>query len=276
MSLILHDLDGQLRAWPATDRAWQFGDGVFRTGRVEQGQVDDLAGQLTHLLGDARKLALSPLPAPEALAQASQRIAQGHKHARIKWVISAGDSFGGYARAGEPRTLIALSPLNASWRPPQHVPAWICHTRLQAAGDWAGAKHLNRLENVMARRERAPSDCVEGLMCDAHGQLACGVSSNLFWRDRQGRLCTHPLDDCGVRGRTRARILAAAEAQGEAVRFVAERVADVLAEACELVAVNSLWGALSIDAVDDWRAQGRQTEAWMRELLHRPPRAGGA
>ena len=176
------------------------------------------------------------MPAPEALAQASQRIAQGHKHARIKWVISAGDSFGGYARAGEPRTLIALSPLNASWRPPQHVHAWICHTRLQAAGDWAGAKHLNRLENVMARRERAPSDCVEGLMCDAHGQLACGVSSNLFWRDRQGRLCTHPLDDCGVRGRTRARILAAAEAQGEAVRFVAERVADVLAEACELVA----------------------------------------
>ena len=79
MSLILHDLDGQLRAWPATDRAWQFGDGVFRTGRVEQGQVDDLAGQLTHLLGDARKLALSPLPAPEALAQAAAAAAEAKK-----------------------------------------------------------------------------------------------------------------------------------------------------------------------------------------------------
>lgn len=252
MSMIVVDLNGRPQAWPPLDRAWQFGDGVFRTVCIRDGHVRDLVGQVAHLLHDAHLLKLDPLPEVEALCHASTALAAGHARGRLKWIISGGDSAGGYARSGPPRTMLALSSLPDDYRSPDTFAAWRCETPLRPGCGWAGAKHLNRLDNVMARTERDPKTWPEGIMCDGAGCPASGISSNLFGLRHDGQLVTHPLAQGGVHGRTRARILALAEQQGQAVQLAALSWAQWNDEVTAAFVCNSLWGCVPLRAIDEW------------------------
>jgi 4-amino-4-deoxychorismate lyase len=55
-----------------------------------------------------------------------------------------------------------------------------CRTRLALQPALAGIKHLNRLEQVLARGEWNDASCAEGLMLDMEGRLACATAANLF------------------------------------------------------------------------------------------------
>jgi 4-amino-4-deoxychorismate lyase len=107
----------------------------------------------------------------------------------------------------------------------------------------AGVKHLNRLENVLARAEWDDPDIAEGLLCDARDHLIGGTMTNVFIATR-GMLATPALERCGVAGVTRARVLEAASSEGMACR-----VAD-LPWADEVVVVNSLAGAWPVREID--------------------------
>jgi 4-amino-4-deoxychorismate lyase len=81
----------------------------------------------------------------------------------------------------------------------------------------AGIKHLNRLENVLARREWTNSEIAEGLMLDMDGNAIEGTMSNLFLF--QGKtLHTPNLGRCGVAGVQRERIMDLAGRLGTTVR----------------------------------------------------------
>jgi 4-amino-4-deoxychorismate lyase len=67
-------------------------------------------------------------------------------------------------------------------------------------------KHLNRLEQVLARLEWDDAQIAEGLMCDQKGRIVEGVSTNLFLVSG-GRLLTPVIDHCGVAGVMRGFIL---------------------------------------------------------------------
>ncbi len=257
MTMLLFDLDGNLQNWPATDRAWQFGDGVFRTLYAEDGHVRDLVGQVAHLLHDAQLLHLQPLPAVGQLSEVTTKVVGEQGKFRLKWIISSGDSAGGYLRSGPARTMLALSPLPDDYRPPQQINAWRCETVLQPAGPWSAAKHLNRLDQVMARREQDPHVFPEGVMCDSQGHIASGISSNLFWVDRDQRLHTHPLDEQGVHGRTRARIIALAEKQGQPVALSLWKPEQFIDQAEEAFFCNSIWGCVPLQQFVGWSS--RQT-----------------
>ncbi len=261
MSLQLFDIEGCQQDWPPTDRAWQFGDGVFRTLYAEAGHVRDLVGQVTHLLHDARLLGLEPLPAVDTLSETTLRVIGRQGKFRLKWVISAGDSAGGYLRAGPARAMLAVSALPEDYHAPSQAPAWICKTALRTGGGaWAAAKHLNRLEQVLARQEQDPHAYVEGVMSDTDGYVASGISSNLFWLDAAQQLHTHPLQGVGVQGRTRARILALAEAQGKPVRLSRWSLQQFKENAVEALFCNSLWGCVPVASVDTWEPR-QQTVA---------------
>jgi 4-amino-4-deoxychorismate lyase len=73
----------------------------------------------------------------------------------------------------------------------------------------AGVKLLNRLENVLARREWNDGGVHEGLMRDTAGLVISGTMSNVFIVEA-GALLTPALVHCGVAGVTRARIFAIA------------------------------------------------------------------
>jgi 4-amino-4-deoxychorismate lyase len=70
----------------------------------------------------------------------------------------------------------------------------------------AGLKHLNRLEQVLARRESPAGAFAEALMFSSGGRLISGVMSNVFLVEG-GALRTPLLDRCGVAGIMRQVVL---------------------------------------------------------------------
>jgi 4-amino-4-deoxychorismate lyase len=276
MSMLLFDLQGQPASWPETDRSWQFGDGVFRTASVRDGKVHELVSQILHLLDDARRLELSPLPEAELLAEVTRSLVRPYSRARLKWVISGGDAPGGYVRCGEPRVRIALMPMPEEYQPPQMFASWVCRTTLAEQPRLAGIKHLNRLEQTLARAEHDPVHYPEGLMLDSHGCLSCGISSNVFWRLPQGQIYTHPLIHCGVRGHTRARLLRWLEEQGTAVHLEAWPMGDILSQAEELIVMNALWGPVNVGRCGSWTSRESRVSEWRQGLGFEPLEDQGA
>lgn len=112
----------------------------------------------------------------------------------------------------------------------------------------AGAKTLNRLENVLARSEWDDPAIGEGLLADARGRIVEGTMSNVFVV-RHGQVFTPDLSRCGVVGAQRERVreqLAAA-----AVECIVRDITwPELLQAEELFLTNSLMGARPVTRLE--------------------------
>jgi 4-amino-4-deoxychorismate lyase len=198
------------------DRAAQYGDGVFRTLRLVDGQPRWLDEQLAKLATDAASLGIAaPVEAEwrADLEQLAGRLSTGV----LKLLLTRGPGERGYRPpdAGTPTRIVMHDPgppMSDHW-PEVGLHVRLCELRLSEQPRLAGIKHLNRLENVLARAEWDDPDIHEGLLRDAAGRVVSGVMSNLFlwW---QGRLRTPRLDRCGVAGVTRARLMRRAAEAG--------------------------------------------------------------
>jgi 4-amino-4-deoxychorismate lyase len=139
-----------------------------------------------------------------------------------------------------------------------------CALRLGIQPALAGIKHLNRLENVLARAEWTTSDVDEGVLCDTDGRLVEATCMNLFWL-RRGRLETPRLDRCGVTGTLR-------EALRQRVSLhEVERGPEVLEVAEAVWLGNSVQGLWPVARLDD--TQGRELMRWNIGPRHRPLQA---
>jgi 4-amino-4-deoxychorismate lyase len=120
----------------------------------------------------------------------------------------------------------------------------LCSTRLAMQPRLAGIKHLNRLEQVLARAEWDDPAIGEGLLLDAEGRLVCATAANLFLV-REGRLLTPALDLCGVAGVARAEVLA--QRRDGLIR---ELELDDLMHADEVFLTSSLRGVVPVTQLD--------------------------
>jgi 4-amino-4-deoxychorismate lyase len=120
----------------------------------------------------------------------------------------------------------------------------LCRTRLSFQPRLAGVKHLNRLENVLARSEWSDPSIPEGLVADEEGSIVGGVMTNLFIVER-GRLVTPELSRCGVAGVTRQRVIEAARKAGLSCSEEPVTLARLL-DAEEAALVNSVIGVWQI------------------------------
>ena len=116
-----------------------------------------------------------------------------------------------------------------------------CRTRCSRNPALAGMKHLNRLEQVMARAEWDDESIAEGLMLDDRDQVISGTQSNLFALIA-GRLVTPALDESGVAGIMRRALRSWAAERATAVVELGIRVEDLEA-ATEIFMTNALIGA---------------------------------
>jgi 4-amino-4-deoxychorismate lyase len=120
----------------------------------------------------------------------------------------------------------------------------LCRIRLSSQPHLAGVKHLNRLENVLARAEWSDPSIAEGLLLDEDGHAISGTMTNLFIVEG-GSVLTPGLSRCGVAGVTRERVMEAAASHGMACRedhLTWQRVLD----AQEVLLVNSVIGAWQV------------------------------
>ena len=116
----------------------------------------------------------------------------------------------------------------------------------------AGFKHLNRLENVLARARLEGSGFDEALLQDSGGALVGGTMSNLF-AVLDGRLLTPAIVGSGIRGVMRAVVLREAAALGLQVREAQLRPRD-LGAASELFVTNVRLGVRAVGSLEPgWR-----------------------
>ena len=235
----------------ATDRGLAYGDGVFRTLSARSGWARAWRLQYRKLAQDCAALGL-PCPAEPVLAEEVMRASAAQEDAVVKIIITRGSGERGYRppRGEHPTRIVSAGP--AVQYPDEFarggVQVRICSTRAAIQPRLAGVKHLNRLENVLARAEWSDAAVAEGLMLDTGENVIGGTMSNLFIVDANG-LATPDLSSCGVAGVTRERILAAAVREGVSCGIQVLSLDRVLG-ARELILVNSVIGAWPVRAIE--------------------------
>lgn len=229
----------------ARDRGLQYGDGVFETIAFRNKHFEFLEAHIARLTLGCQRLKLPVTSADISLIrmELQQFAAMLDADAVIKIIISRGAGGRGYQYADNmPVTrLISSHPLPVY--PPayqQGVAVRICQQRLAINPQLAGIKHLNRLEQVLARNEWRDNAIAEGLMLDTADHLIEGTMSNVFLF-KQGALLTPDLSQCGIQGVIRGFLLDYARQQGWPVYESRLTVAD-LRQADECLLCNSVIG----------------------------------
>lgn len=255
---------------PVSDRGLLYGDGVFETLAVRNGYPLFWEDHLARLKRGCKVLGL-PDPDAMLLRQEADALTGGVHRSVLKLIVTRGSGGRGYRMPEKirPTRIVALHP----W--PDYpdtfantgVRVRLCAMRLGHNPVLAGIKHLNRIEQVLARAEWEDENILEGLMLDQAGHLIEGTMSNVFLV-RRNRLVTPDLVHCGVQGIVRSRVLALAATDGIEVE-VREVRPHELYEADEVFICNSVIGILPVTGIEDQRlAAGVLTANLQQQLEH--------
>lgn len=225
------------------DRGFQYGDGVFTTLAVQDGIPLLLDAHRARLRRDAATLGI-PWLDDAGLREDICALLSQQPDGILKIQLTRGQGGRGYRPPHPvlPTRVVSLYP------PANYPPAYAtegvlvryCDQRLGTQPTLAGLKHMNRLEQILARAEWSDGPEAEGLMLDQDGLVVEGTMTNLFMV-RQGCLLTPRLDRCGVSGVMRETLWAGAQALGVEVREIRLSTAD-LAQAEEVFVCNSVIG----------------------------------
>lgn len=224
------------------DRGFQYGDGLFETLAVRDGTPLLWERHMQRLTRGAARLGI-PAPDQYLLHAEAREVCRGAVKAVLKIILTRGVLGRGYApvTGAAPTRVIGLLP----WPdyPARHknegVAAQFCHTLITRHNVLAGLKHLNRLEQVLARME-LKQDSIEGLMRDEGGCLIEGTMTNLFIISGED-LITPDLSHSGVEGVMRDLVLERAAALSIPCRVAELQPQDAL-NAAEVFLTNSLIG----------------------------------
>jgi len=230
------------------DRGLSYGDGLFETIRFVDGEAPLWSRHMARLREGCGRLRL-PLPEAETLWREAASVASGIAQAVVRITVTRGVGERGYAPPPTP----AVTRIVAGFEAPamrgdvyqSGLRVRWCETRLAVQPALAGLKHLNRLEQVLARAEWSDPAIGEGLVCDMEGRVIAGTMTNLF-AVLDGVLVTPVLDRCGVAGVARAEILAAWPGA-----HAAELRPKDLLRASEVFLSSSVRGILPVQAVGD-------------------------
>ena len=235
----------------ARDRGFQYGDGLFETLRIRHGRPCLWSAHMARLAHGCERLGL-PMPDEALLRDEVERLCCGEADGVLKIVLTRGNGGRGYRPPQDPTPTRLLARFPAPDHPPENrtrgVAVRICDTRMGHSPALAGLKHLNRLEQVLARAEWNDIGIAEGLMQDIEGNIIEGTMSNLFVV-QAGVLRTPELSRCGVAGVMRAQVMAGAEALGIPVGEERLDLRD-LAAADELFLSNSVIGIWPVRRLD--------------------------
>lgn len=254
------------------DRGLSYGDGLFETVLFVQGHAPLWRRHMVRLADGCARLAL-PAPDQELLLREAAVVASDMPRAVVRCTITRGAGPRGYAISDplQPTRIVAASAAPVSPADWYHrgIRVRACALRLSEQPRLAGIKHLNRLEQVLARAEWNDEAINEGLLCDREGHVISATAANLFVV-LNGGLVTPAVDRCGVAGVARAEVLA------QRACAVRDLTMAELMRADEVFLTNSVRGILPVAALEDrrwpagpvaremqahWRALGLSTDA---------------
>ncbi|MCW8955763.1 MAG: aminodeoxychorismate lyase [Gammaproteobacteria bacterium] len=250
------------------DRGLHYGDGLFETIACDSGKLLLWPQHLQRLQAGAERLALPLIPEQQWLDDVRQ-LSFEQPQAVVKLIQTRGiGGRGYYAGKLTPTWIAAAYPWPAYPQSnAQGVRLRFCQTPVSVNAALAGLKHLNRLDNVLARNEWDDPAIAEGLMLDDRGMVIEGTMSNVFGV-KAGVLYTPDVKRAGVAGVVRDEILDLARHQGLDARRM-DISQHVLLAMDELFISNSvigIWPVIQLDA-HRW-PQGPVTQM-LKEILIR-------
>jgi 4-amino-4-deoxychorismate lyase len=238
------------------DRGFAYGDGVFRTMVMRNGLPDFWHMHYQKLVADCGAIGIV-CPSAELLMSDLQQLFSVDEIAVAKIIVTRGEGNRGYtppAITAPTRVVIKTSMPDY---PEEYFSAGvhlcICDTRLANQAKLAGVKHLNRLENVLARMEwqdaNIANGIVEGILLDNEANVIECTSANIFARFGD-TLMTPALTQCGIAGITRQRILDIAHTLS--LKPIIEVFnLNKLYQADEMIVCSSLYGAWQVQSIQD-------------------------
>jgi len=232
---------------PATDEGLLRGDGAFEVVRVYDGRPFALSDHLDRLERSGANLRLA-VPRADLETEIPELLA-----------ARGGPEFDGCLRIvltrGGHRVLLT-EPLPPT---PDRIRLGVVEYAPTHILD--GVKSLSYAANMLASRVARERGFDEALLVTPHGRVLEAPTSSIFWVDRDGTLCTPPLDEHILASITRARVME--------VVPVTERpcTLDDLHAAREAFLASTTREAQSIAAIEDIELpEGERTHEAMRKV----------
>jgi 4-amino-4-deoxychorismate lyase len=244
------------------DRGLMYGDGLFESIRFVGERAPLWVRHMQRLEDGCQRLHM-PVPETALLWQEACEVTRGQPQSMVRITLTRGVGERGYA----PPKIPSLTRIVAAFAAPKldedgyvhGIHMRVCRLRLARQPVLAGIKHLNRLEQVLARAEWNDPAIAEGLLCDTAGLAISATMANLF-AVISGMLCTPALDHCGIAGVARAEVLAVSP-QAD----VCDIALDALLAAEEIFLTSSVRGILPVQSLDGRRyAPGKITRDLQR------------
>ncbi|SBS36403.1 Aminodeoxychorismate lyase [Marinomonas aquimarina] len=227
-----------------SDRGLAYGDGMFETIATQSGSIPDLFFHQARLSRGCKRLGFD---VPAELWQQwwlfVQKQAEQTPDCGIKVIVTRGSGGRGYLPPEAPAFEFLVGVFDApSYVALKKTGVSLLVSPINASinRSFSGLKHLNRLENVLAKQALA-GQAYEAVLLDANKHLVECVQSNIFWV-KNGQLYTPALHQSGVQGSCRAKILARFEGVVNIGCFGLE----ALREAEEIFVTNALSGILPV------------------------------
>lgn len=241
------------------DRAFQYGDGIFRTFVVENFKPQHWKQQYKKIADDCRALKIKP-PKEKELLSDIQRLFKTRKKAVGKFIISRGISERGYKYSDLIKPNRYLIKVKMPIYPDSYfhsgINLHVCKQKLHSSLLF-GIKHLNRLENIMARQEWKSDKYLDGILLDQSENVIECISSNIFMRI--GNIIYTPeIKGIGIKGVTRGLVIKALKKLGFQIKESTFNLNKLL-KAEEVFITSSLFGALQVAKI--------RKRSWPRQEL---------
>ncbi len=237
------------------DRGLHYGDGLFETVACVDEKLQFWDEHIERMRHGAGKLGITTT-AIDYFKDDVLALLKTHpiSNCTIKLILTRGVSERGY-RSPSPQkvsriVLLSALPEYLDEYFTQGISSCFCRHPLSQNSALAGIKHLNRLDNVLARNEWQ-DEYQEGFMLDDAAHVIEGTMSNVF-AVKNSELFTPALSHSGVDGIIRQQILAIAQELN-----IETHIVDInkqqLQEMDEIFVCNSLIGIWPVNALAESR-----------------------
>ena len=244
------------------DRSIHYGDGLFETILCDARHLYYWHQHFQRLRSSAEKLKLE---CPEATVFLSDIASLLNEYqidgaCVLKIILTRGESERGYSfsKKSDVNRIVMISKLDAAYSSLLSNKLlsgnlFLCEQQASINKNLAGLKHLNRLENVMARNEwgvgSADANIIDGLMVNANRHVIEGSMSNLF-AVKGDKLYTPELSFSGINGIMRDMIIDLAVNNKIDLSIVNLEIEELFSMD-ELFITNSLIGMKSVSCFEN-------------------------
>ena len=233
-----------------TDRGFLYGDGLFETIAAQASCPLLLDLHLNRLADGCERLDI-PIDV-NMVRKAVLEACAGVELGVVRVSLTRGEGGEGYMPPANvhPNLIVSTRPWPNRFTANQErgIETGLSDVHLSCQPLLAGLKHMNRLEQVLARRH-SPKAWPEVIMTNNSSEVIEGSYSNIFLLGPGGELITPDLSSCGVSGVIRKTVINLANNEGRPVVVRDVRISELFS-ATELFFTNSLIGVWPVRKIE--------------------------